>query len=521
MIGYLATNHPLVQAFVPVAARRPGRPAAAGLRGGRAAPKLADFLPEEECTAVRGPLERPISGLATDWRRVTPGAVFFDLPGADGRSGGDAAASRGAVAVVRSALPACAPRGLTVIQVADVRVALARAAQRFFRFPDRSLGVVGVTGAHGKTTVAHLLKHLLNGDQRVGLLGSVHYELGQRTVPSLGDLPEALEVQGLLAQMRDAGCRNAVLEVSARALAGRRVDGLQWAAAVYTGGGTLPVNAATAYPEFLFDGGAGPAPAVAVVNLGDAAGASLARRLTARPAGPRVITYGDDPAADVRAEQVTRRRDGTTLRVIWPGGAQTVESPLVGLGQVTHLLAAVAAAWGVGRDPQVVLARLRAFGGVPGRCERIPSGQDFTVWVDAAGTPETLRHTLRELRAVTPGRLRVVFGADGQGERALRPALTRTAEELADVAIATVGHPRAEPVARILADLRAGAAAPERIAWVADRREAIALAVAQAAPGDGIVIAGRGHQVYQELGDTVVPLDDRQVVRAALGRRGT
>lgn len=517
MIGYLTTNHPLVQAFVPVAARRPGRAAGAGLRGGRAVPRLADFLPEDECTAVRGPLERAISGLAIDWRRVSPGAVYFDLGGADGRSGADEAVNRGAVAVVRPALPVVAPRGVTVVQVADVRAALARAAQRFFRFPDRALGVVGVTGAHGKTTVAHLLKHLLNGDQRVGLLGSVHYELGQRTVPSLGDTPEALEVFGLLAQMRDAGCRHAVVEVSARALAGRRVEGIQWAAAVFTGGGNA-ADAGAAYPESLFTGGCSPAPAVAVLNADDAAGRALARRLAAA-GGPRVVTYGATAAADVRAEQVAVRGRGISFRLVWPGGALAVDSPLIGRGQIGHLLAAVAAAWGVGRDPQVVLARLRAFGGVPGRLERIEQGQDFSVWVDAARTPATLRHALRELRAATPGRLRVVFGADGQAERTERPALARAAEEFADVAIATVANPRAEPPERILADLRAGAAAPDRIAWIPDRRRAIAQAVAQAQPGDGVLIAGRGHQVYQELGDTVAPFDDRQVVREALRGR--
>ncbi len=515
MIGYLAQPHPLVQALVPVATRRPRR-AAAAARGGGAAPRLSDFLPEEEISAVRGTLDRPVAGLAVDWRRVVPGSVFFELPGAvrSGAPGCDEAVSRGAVAVVRAVLPAVSPGGVTAVQVADVPAALARAAQRFYRFPDRSVGVVGVAGEHGKTTVAHLLKHLLNGDQRVGLLGSVHYELGQRTVPSLGDTPEALENFGLLAQMRDAGCRHAVVEVSARALAARRVDGMQWAAVVFTGGAAPGGEAA--YPESCFMGSHGRPPPVAVINTTRAGDREWARRLAAAGGAARVVTYGGDPAAQVRAEGMVMRSGGTSFRLVWPGGTLPVESPLTGRGNVGHLLAAVAAAWGLGRDPQVVLARLRALGGVPGRLERIEEGQDFSVWVDASDSPARLGHALRELREVTPGRLLVVFGDDGRRERAARPELTRAAEAGADVVIATAANPRSEPQEQIFADLRAGAGAPERIAWIPDRRRAIALAVALARPGDGVVITGRGHQAYQQLGDTVAPCDDRQVVRAAL-----
>lgn len=518
MIGYLATNHPLVDAFRGRRERRPRREALALNRVFRSAPRLADYVPESDCRAVRGGMDQPISGLAIDSRRVVPGSLFFALPGrmTDGARHIDEAVRRGAVAVVTHRLPVHLPPRVTFLEVADPRALLARVAQRFHGFPDRELGVIGVAGTRGKTGVAHVLHHLLaSPTSRVGLLGTVHYDLGARIVPSVRTTPESIDTFGLLAQMRDAGCRQAVLELSAPGIAQRRAEGLQLAAAVLT---TL-ADDPQAHPGFaaaearrVFNGENGPVPKVAVLNQDDAAVATFAAELRAG-GSTRVVTYGEHPSAEVRAEDVSLGADGARFRLVWPGGVLSVESPLVGRCQVGNLLAAVAAAWALGRDPAVFLLRLRSMGAVPGRLERVPLPSGASVLVDYAYTAEALRGTLAEVRAITPGRVIVVFGCAGDRDAARRPAMTRVAQEGADLVVATADNPRSEAVEDIFDAMRAGMTDPRRLLWIADRRRALALALDLARPGDAVVVAGRGHESYQELGDRTVPFDDRQVVR--------
>ncbi len=522
MIGYLAQNHPLIHAFAPRAARRTRQENLVRNRIFKMAPKLSDCFPEGEILAVKGSLDRPISGLVMDSRRVVPGTLFFALPGrrADGASFVDEAIARGAVAIVTNRLPSAAPTKVTFIQVADPRAALARVAQRYYKFPDRDMAVIGVTGTNGKTTVAHLIKHFLNGDQRVGLLGTVNYDLGARTVPSFRTTPEAVDIHGMMAQMRDAGCRQAVMEVSSHGIDQQRVLGLRFSTAVFT---NLTRDHLDYHEDIesyfevksrLFTGGTGSVPEVAVVNLDDAHGAKLVGLI---PQGVKTVTYGENPEAMVRAEQVTLGFKNTTFKLVWPKGVMMVDSPLIGRYNVSNLLAAVATAWGQGRDPGVFLARLRSFQGVPGRMERIEEGQNFNVLVDYAHTDDALRNALGMLRAITPGRLFVVFGCGGNRDRAKRPLMVRAVQETADFAFATADNPRSETLAQIFDDMKQGAVAPERITWIDDRRRAISLALDACRPGDCLLIAGKGHESYQEFADTVSPFDDRQVARELIG----
>jgi UDP-N-acetylmuramoyl-L-alanyl-D-glutamate--2,6-diaminopimelate ligase len=525
MIGYLPRDHALIHAFARLApASRAPRAAAAAPKGFRQVPRLSDYVRGEEILAAKGLRERAISGLAVDSRRVGPGMLFFALPGRhrDGAEFIADAVGRGAVAVVSERMPALPSAGVTYLQVADVRAALARAAQRHFKFPDRDLALVGVTGMRGKTCVAHLTKHLLNGDRRIGLIGSVHYALGARTVPSTGTTPEALEVYGLMAQMRDAGCRQAVIELSGLALEQRRVSALALDVAVFTGGcaesGESNGDSEADYRRFfrLFAGLDGPVPKVAAVNVDDAAGRRLAAHLVAEVPATRVVTFGEDPAAGVRADAVTCDLGRSRFRLVWPGGTKLIETPLVGRFNVANVLAAVAAAIGLGRDPAVFLSKLRTFPGAPGRLERVEAGQAATVLVDSAHTAAELKRTLAALRTLTAGRLLVVFGCGGNRERAGRPDITRAVQAQADFAFATADNPRREGVARIFADMRAGVTAPSRITWIEDRRRAIGYALELARPGDCVVIAGKGHENCQEVSDTMFPFDDRQVVRELL-----
>jgi UDP-N-acetylmuramoyl-L-alanyl-D-glutamate--2,6-diaminopimelate ligase len=486
------------------------------------APKLQDYFTDDDIIAVKGGLDRPISGLTMDSRRVVPGSLFFALPGlrTDGAAFIDEAVNRGAVAVV-SQKPIILPYSkVTFIQVPNARVMLARVAQRYYRFPDRDLEVVGVTGTNGKTTVTHLIKHFLNGQQRVGLIGTVNYDLGLRTVPSYKTTPESLDLYGMLAQMRDAGCRQAIMEVSSHGIDQQRVLGMHFGAVVFTNLTRDHLDyhkSLDAYFEVksrLFAGGTGTVPKLAVVNLDDGYGRELVARI---PAGVKQVTFGEHPAADVRAEALNLEFRRTSFRLVWPGGTAAVESPLIGRYNVSNLLAALATCHALGRDLGVLLPKLGQFKSVAGRMERIEEGQPFNVLVDYAHTDDALRNALGMLRAVTPGRLLVVFGCGGNRDRTKRPLMTRAVQERADFAWATADNPRSEPLARIFADMREGIVAPDKINFIDDRRHAISLALDAAQPGDCLLIAGKGHESYQEFADTIIPFDDRQVVRELIG----
>jgi UDP-N-acetylmuramoyl-L-alanyl-D-glutamate--2,6-diaminopimelate ligase len=481
-------------------------------------PKLSDLFPETEIAAVRGPLDRAISGIVIDSRRVVPGSLFFALPGlrADGAAYVDEAVARGAVAVVTSRMPGTTATRVTFIQVAQPRAQLARVARRFHGAPDRALNVIGVTGTNGKTTVAHLIRHFLQGPERVGLLGTISYDLGGRTVPSFKTTPEAPDLFGMLAQMRDAGCRLAVMEVSSHGIDQLRVQGMEFGAAVFTNLTRDHLDYHRTIEDYyavkrrLFTGETGTPPRVAVVNVDDPHGVRLATELRDRV---RTVTFGEAAGAEVRADELQLGYRSTAFRLAWPGGTVRVESPLLGRFNVSNLLAAAAAAWALGRDPAAFLARVPAFAGVPGRMERVEEGQAFNVLVDYAHTDDALRNALGMLRAITPGRLLVVFGCGGNRDRSKRPLMVRAVQEFADFAFATADNPRSEPLAQIFDDMRAGVTDPAHLTWIDDRRRALSLALDAARAGDTLLVAGKGHESYQEFADTVIPFDDRQVVR--------
>lgn len=550
MISYLTQHHFLINAFrdtpaaamldlapskrvqtrrAPARASHPIRPPQHTNNIFKMAPKLSDYFKDDEIIASKGPLDRPISGIVMDSRRVVPGNLYFALPGlrTDGGEYIDEAINRGAVAIVTNKLPLHAPGKATFLQVADPRAQLARVAQRYYRFPDRDMSVIGITGTNGKTTVTHLLKHLLNGDQRVGLIGTINYDLGARTVPSFKTTPESIDIYGMLAQMRDAGCRQAVMEVSSHGIDQKRVLGMNFSAAVFTNLTRDHLDYhknLDAYFEVktrLFTGDAGTQPKLAIINLDDPRGPELVKRI---PEGVRVITYGESPSADVRAENISLNFKNTTFRLVWPVAQAAkpadqnlatldIDSPLIGRYNVSNLLAAVATAIGLGRDPLVIMSRLKTFNGVAGRMERIEAGQPFNALVDYAHTDDALRNALGMLRAITPGRLLVVFGCGGNRDRAKRPLMVRAVQQFADHAFATADNPRGESLQQIFDDMRAGVTAPEKLTWIEDRRRAISLALDMAKPGDCLIVAGKGHESYQEFADTVIPFDDRQTLR--------
>lgn len=463
-----------------------------------------------------------VSCIITDSRRVVPGALFVALEGlhTSGSLYVEEAIDRGAAAIV-SELPRSNRLNVPYIQVKDARVALAEVARRFFGQPDAPLGLIGITGTNGKTTVSMLTQFLLAKEPgQVGLIGTVRYDMGRRTLPSYKTTPESVDIYAMLAQMCAEGCKGAVMEVSSHAIDQKRVHGLRFSAVAFLNLTQDHIDYHHSMREYfevksrLFNGGTGSMPQVAVINLDDACG----RRLAAALAGKsQVITFGRSEDADLRASDIRLGADGSRFTLHYGDFTGVVRTRELGHYNVSNVLASLALCVSQGRELEPLLAKIYDFPGVPGRMERVEAGQPFRVLVDYAHTEDALRNALTMLREVTPGRLYVVFGCGGNRDRSKRPLMTATVQELADVSWATADNPRREELQTIFDDMKAGVTRPQAIHFVEDRRRALSLALDAAGEGDCVLIAGKGHETYQEFADTVVPFDDRQVVRELLG----
>jgi UDP-N-acetylmuramoyl-L-alanyl-D-glutamate--2,6-diaminopimelate ligase len=463
-----------------------------------------------------GAPEVEISSLAYSSQSVTPGALFFCVPGfrSDGHDFAPAAVERGAVALVCQR-----PLGLGVpeVLVPDVRAAMGPAAARFYGDPTAELDVVGITGTNGKTTTAFLVCHLLEADGRsCGLLGTVKRVVGGVEEEVERTTPEAIDLQATFRRMVDGGDRACAMEVSSHALELGRVVGIRFACRVFT-------NLTQDHLDFhdtmhayfeakrrLFE-----EPGNAVVNVDDEYGRRIAADI-------ECVTFAIAGEADYRARDVEFDLMGSRFTCETPAGPLELESPLPGLFNVENVLAAVAAARSLDVPAATIAEALPAFGRVPGRFEPVDEGQDFGVLVDYAHTPDSLENVLRAAREVTRGRLHVVFGAGGDRDRGKRPLMGAAAQRLADRVLVTSDNPRNEPPAAIIDEVMEGAG-PDAEREV-DRRRAIALAVETAEPGDVVVIAGKGHEQGQEFENgRKEPFDDvavaREAVRVRLGAR--
>lgn len=476
-------------------------------------------------------LSATATGVAYDSRRVLPGAVFVALRGQqdDGARYAPQAVARGAAAIVAETPP---PSGIDVpwVLVQDARLALASLADEFYGHPSRLLRLVGITGTNGKTTTAYLLRAIFEAaGQRSGLMGTVVYSVGAEDREATRTTPEAPDVQRMLREMVDNGCQAAVMEVSSHALALKRVDGLRFAAGVFS-------NLTRDHLDFHGDMEAYfaakrrlfellPADAPAVVNLDDPRGAAL-QALVGRP-----VTYGLKHAADVTPEPFAYSLSGLSFVARTPRGPIQVRSTLVGQPNVYNLLAAVATADALGIAHDAIEAGIATLPGVPGRFEVVSAAtDDIAVVVDYAHTDDALKNLLETARALSPGRLITVFGCGGDRDRTKRPLMGAVAGRLSDIVVVTSDNPRGEDPAAIIDEVLRGipgaAAArgarpvtgPEVLTLV-DRREAIARAVERARSGDLVIVAGKGHEKTQVIGARELPFDDVAVAREALARR--
>jgi len=457
-----------------------------------------------------GAPEVEVSGLAYSSASVTPGTLFFCVPGfkVDGHDFAPDAVARGAVALV---VQRPLNLGVPEVQVDDVRAAMGPAAARFYGDPTKTLQVVGVTGTNGKTTTAFLMRSLLEAAGiRTGLLGTVTSVIAGREEPVERTTPEAIDLQGIFARMLRGGDRACVMEVSSHALHMHRVDGIHFAVRIFTNltqdhldyHGSMDAYYDAKKMLFTRAGGA------SIVNVDDPYGMRLAGEIE------NPTTFALERDADFRARDVSFDVNGSTFTCQTPGGDVEITTRLPGLFNVQNALGAVAAARALDVPTDTIAAALAEAGRVPGRFEPIDEGQDFGVLVDYAHTPDSLENVLRAAREVTQGRLHVVFGAGGDRDTAKRPLMGRAAAEHADRLIVTSDNPRSEEPDSIVDMVMEGAPAAERIV---DRRAAIARALETAEPGDVVVIAGKGHEQGQEFENgRKEPFDDRDVARDAL-----
>jgi UDP-N-acetylmuramoyl-L-alanyl-D-glutamate--2,6-diaminopimelate ligase len=467
---------------------------------------------------------RTVQGIEYDSRRVGTDFVFAAFPGAraDGRSFAQEAVSRGALAVM-SESPRTSGFSGAWIQVEHGRHALAAAARNFYGSPDERVFFTGITGTNGKTTTSYLIEAILKAQgATTGLIGTVEYHLAGEILPAPNTTPESLDIMRFAAELARRGGTHLITEVSSHALSLGRVWGFHFHTAVFTNltrdhldfHGDMEHYAAS--KRLLFVPKEGPAPPWAVLNVDD----PQARQMQPG-AETRTIWYGVSPTAGLRAESVKQDFDGSHFDLFWEGKRQPIQSPLVGSFNVSNILAAAGAALSYDLNLEQIAHGIAACRSVPGRFERIDCGQPFLVVVDYAHTDDALRNAIQTARRLTRNRVITLFGCGGDRDRSKRPLMGMAAAELSDYVVLTSDNPRSEDPLAILNDALVGVGRFDT-PYVAepDRAAAIRLALAQARPGDVVLLAGKGHEPYQVLKDRTIAFDDRVAARQALRTLG-
>ena len=479
-------------------------------------PELVAVLRREDLIVTAAAVAPEVTGITTDSRATAPGDVYIAVRGSqtDGHRFVRDAIARGAVAVV---VEVPQGGGVPEVVVRDGRAAALAIARAWYDDPGRSLRLIGITGTNGKTTTTGLVRHLLNAAGTAASVGTLGAFDGSGTaVPSTaGSLttPGAIDLQATLAALRDRGAEYVAMETSSHSLDQGRLDGLTFAAAVYTNltrdhldyHGTMEAYLAAKLRLSTYlslDG-------VEVVNRDDEAWRALPER-----AGR--LTFGTASDADVRASELHLDAGGSSFCLATPWGTADIRLPLLGDFNVSNALAAAATALALGRPLDEVAARLAAAPQVPGRMERIGE-RPCVILRDYAHTPDALERALATLRPLTSGRLIVVFGCGGDRDRGKRPIMGQVAAERSDLAVVSSDNPRTEDPEAIIDDIVAGMGHTPHIR-LADRRAAIARALDEARPGDTLLLAGKGHETYQVIGTEKVPFDERDIVADVLRR---
>lgn len=494
--------------------------------------KLRDLLAKVNKLSIvseHPALESEVKRLCTNSHACRAGDLFIGMPGTrvDGGEFWQSAIERGAIAALISPQAAAKHPPTAdncVIQVNDLVNACAEIAVAFYNYPGQQLNMVGVTGTNGKTTTTHLIEFFLNQSQLpTALLGTLYNRWRGFQKTAIHTTPFAVELQAQLAEAVEAGNHFAVMEVSSHALAQGRVKGCPFEVAVFTNltqdhldfhenmEDYFVAKSLLFSPEYL--------KGKAIVNWDDAYGQRLIQQL----GRDRVWSYSvSDANADLWTSDLNYESNGVSGILHTPGGHAAFRSPLVGQFNLANLLAAIGASLHLGLDLDTLVAQLPLFSGVPGRMERVLLGnsqQDISVIVDYAHTPDSLENLLKAARPFIQGKMICVFGCGGDRDRTKRPLMGQIAAELADLAVVTSDNPRTEDPSRILQDILAGIPQSVEPIVISDRAQAIRTAIENAKPGDGVLIAGKGHEDYQILGTEKIHFDDREQAREALSAR--
>lgn len=490
--------------------------------------KLSLLLKAMKASYGMGSVETPISGLSENSKNARRGDLFFCLPGfkTDGRNFAMEAVGKGAACVVVEKKPI---QGLNAPQVvvSDGREALAMACKAFYRNPSRRVKVIGVTGTKGKTTTTFLIRHLLEkAGKKTGLLGTISYQVGKKRYEAPNTTPSSLIVNRLLSEMERAKCSHAVMEVSSHSLVQKRVAGVEFQGAVFTNLGRDHLDFHKTFSNYfkakqiLFTGFG--SVRTRVVNADDAYGKKLIRLL-----GPRAVGYGIKTSCLYQAQNIQLHPGHSSFTL----QGHSFEVPLTGLFNIYNSLAALAVLRELGFSWEVLRKGLAQAPAVPGRFEAVKAGQDFTVLVDYAHTSDALEQALiasRQILDQTSGRKLIsVFGCGGDRDKTKRPLMGRISSALADLTVVTSDNPRTEKPKTILNDILAGipkgrTQGKNRTVLVQeDRRKAIRLALTRAGRGDLVLIAGKGHETYQIIGDRKTHFDDREEARKVLKQMAT
>ena len=495
----------------------------------------------EEVMAVGsgGSSGQPVTGVEYDSRRVRPGAVFVAMKGGstDGNKYVDKAIAAGALGVVTDSSPTfdrllVYKAGLPLLEVENGRLALAQASAAFFGHPEKRLATTGITGTNGKTTTAFLSEALLNAAGRATVMvGTIEYHVAGEVRPSIHTTPESRDLFELMAEGAARGATELVTEVSSHALDQGRAAGLKFDVAVFTNltrdhlDYHQTMEKYFAAKQLLFDGTVYPPPRVAILNAHDPHSQKLAA--AAKTAGAEIRTYGIGQG-EWRAVRHTLTPGGAEIELETPAGSAKVTSHLAGEVNILNLLAALTAAHARGvpfKDLADFVPQLRP---VPGRFQAVDAGQPFTVIVDYAHTDDALRNLTalaRQMTSRTGKRVITVFGCGGDRDRTKRPRMGRAALEGSDFVVATSDNPRSEDPLAILAEIEPGLKAAARTNPVnytiePDRTAAIGVALRAAAPGDVVLIAGKGHEKEQILAGLTIPFDDAEVALSTLAEMG-
>ena len=482
---------------------------------------LSDILQDIEYSLVPSGAGLEITRVTDNSRAVRPGDMFIALRGytVDGYRFIDEAAAKGAGAIV-SEKDFQAQGGMVKVLVGDTRTAFPVIADNFFGHPSQKLKVIGVTGTNGKTTITYIIESILKkAGIEPSVIGTISYRIGGRTVQAKNTTPGALELQAMLAEIVRSTGHYAVMEVSSHALDQHRVDTIAYDAAIFTNitpehldyHKTLDgyFSAKAKIFDRLKEGG------IAILNADDKKVASLKSSLN-----KKVLTYGINEKADMSAKNIRLSIDDSHFDIATPGGSLNITTRLIGRHNISNLLAATSACYVLGIGSKFIKEGIEAMTFVPGRLEPVVSGQPFKVFVDFAHTEDALNNTLSLLREVSKAKIITVFGCGGDRGREKRPLMGKTACRLSDHVIVTSDNPRSEDLSRIIDEIVKGVKGGySNYEILPDRRDAIDKALSLAKVGSIVVIAGKGHENYQIIGDKTFPFDDREVVKEILARR--